>query len=57
MLTKYAIEGHTSKKEHPQPTGAFYLTEDSAKLASAEVICTHFNKCGQDAQDYLDRYY
>ena len=29
----------------------------SARDASAEVICTHFNKCGAEGQKYLDLYY
>lgn len=42
ILKKYAIEGLTDKKTHPKPTGSFYLTKDSARQASVEVICTHF---------------
>ena len=57
MLDKYAVEGHTDKKGHPQPTGHFTLTQDTARLAAAEVVCTHFSKCGKDGQDYLDHYY
>ena len=58
MLNKYAIEGVSGKKEgSPVPTGAFYLTKDQARLASAEVICTHFNKCAAEGQKYLDLYY
>ena len=54
MLTKYAVEGVTDPKlKNPQPTGAFYLTKESAREASKEVLCTHFSKCGADAEKYL----
>ena len=54
MLTKYAVEGVTDPKlKNPQPTGQFYLTKDSAREASKEVLCTHFSKCGADAEKYL----
>ena len=42
MLSNYAVEGMDDKGENPHPNGKFYLTKDSARKASAEVICTHF---------------
>ena len=58
MLKKYAIEGVSGKKvKDPKPTGAFYLTKDTAREAAAEVICTHFKKCGADGEKYLAFYY
>jgi hypothetical protein len=57
MLNKYAVEGHTDKKGHPQPTGHFTLTADTARTAAAEVVCTHFSKCGKDGDDYLSKYF
>jgi hypothetical protein len=43
MLTKYAIEGLEGKEKDPKPSGKFYLTKDSARKASVEVLCTHFS--------------
>ena len=55
MLTKYAVEGVTDPKlKNPKPTGSFYLTKASARTASLEVLCTHFGKCGADAEQYLN---
>ena len=53
MLQKYAIEGIEGKGANPQPTGKFYLTKDSARKASTEVVCTHFAQCGEDAEKFL----
>ena len=33
------------------------MTKDQARLASVEVICTHFKKCGKEGEKYLDLYY
>lgn len=58
MLNKYAIEGVTGKKQKdPVPTKAYYLTKDTARKAAAEVICTHFKKCGAEGEKYLAFYY
>lgn len=58
MLNKYAVEGVTGQKQKDaRPTGAFYLTKEQARRAAAEVICTHFQKCGEAGQKYLDFYY
>jgi hypothetical protein len=58
MINNYAIEGVAGKKEdNPQPTGKFYLTKDSARKASVEVLCTHFAKCGAEGEKYLAFYY
>jgi len=54
LLDNYALEGHTDKDEHPQPTGAFFLTKDTGKKVAAEVVCTHFSKCGGDGQAFLN---
>ena len=55
MLTKYAVEGVTDPKlKNPQPTGSFYLTKAAARNASLEVLCTHFSKCGAEAEKYLN---
>lgn len=58
MIETYAIEGVDGKKEKdPKPTGNFFLTKDTARTAAAEVVCTHFAKCGDDAEKYLAFYY
>ena len=58
MLNKYAIEGIEGKKEKdPRPTGSFYLTKDSARLASKEVLCTHFSLCAAKGEEYLASHY
>ena len=58
MISKYAIEGIQGKKEKdPSPTGAFYLTKETARNASVEVICTHFALCGSKGEDYLKTHY
>ena len=57
ILNTYAIEGVKDQKDHPAPTGSFYLTKDAARKASVEVICTHFKKCGAEGKKYLDLYY
>lgn len=54
LIDNYALEGHTDKKEHPQPTGAFFLTKDTGRKVAAEVLCTHFSKCGGDGQAFMD---
>ena len=58
ILKTYAIEGVTGQKQkNPRPTGQFYLTKETARIAAAEVICTHFNKCGDEGKKFLDFYY
>ena len=58
MIKKYAIEGIDGKKEKdPRPTGSFYLTKDTARKASEEVICTHFALCGAKGTEYLATHY
>ena len=58
MLKKYAIEGIEGKKEKdPRPTGSFYLTKDSARLAAVEVLCTHFALCKEKGEEYLAGHY
>ena len=58
ILNKYAVEGVTGQKEkNPKPTGHFYLTKASARLAALEVICTHFQQCGTKGEEYLNQRY
>ena len=58
MITNYAVEGVDGQKDKdPKPTGKFYLTKDTARKAAAEVVCTHFAKCGDEAEKYLKFYY
>merc|ERR1719223_541505 len=58
MLNKYAVEGVAGKKfKDPRPTGAFYLTKESAMEAAKEVICTHFKKCDAEGEKFLKLYY
>jgi len=55
LLNNYALESHTDKKDKdPQPTGAFFLTKDTGRKVAAEVLCTHFAKCGADGVAYMD---
>ena len=58
MIKNYAIEGGRGQKQKdPAPTGSFYLTKDGARQAAAEVVCTHFKKCGDEAEKFLAFYY
>ena len=57
MIQNYAVEGIDGKKEKdPKPTGSFYLTKEAARRASVEVLCTHFKKCGADAETFLTQF-
>lgn len=55
LIDKYATEGHTGndKDEHPKPDGKFYINRDNALKVAKEVICTHFKKCGAEADAWL----
>ena len=53
MISNYAIEGMDGKGENPQPNGKFYLSKDSARTASVEVLCTHFAQCGAEGEKFL----
>ena len=54
MLTKYAVEGMDDKdKDNVRPSGKFYLTKDSARLAATEVLGTHFSLVGDAAEKFL----
>ena len=53
MISNYAIEGMDGKGENPQPNGKFYLSKDSARKASTEVLCTHFAQCGAEGEKFL----
>ena len=59
MINNYALEGIKDKKDdgHPKPTGHFYLTRDVGRKVAAETICTHFAKCGDAGQAFLDENY
>lgn len=58
MLEKYAVEGVTGQKQKDaSPTGSFYLTKNTARKAAEEVVCTHFKKCGAEAEKFLAFYY
>ena len=58
MIKNYAIEGIDGKKEKdPKPTGRFFLTKDTARKVAAEILCTHFHKCGADGEDFLNWHY
>ena len=58
ILKSYAVEGITGKKEkNPRPNGHYSLSKDTARSAAAEVICTHFKKCGDEGKKWLDFYY
>jgi hypothetical protein len=52
LITNYATEGHDDKK-HPKPNGKFYINRENALKVAKEVICTHFKKCGADADAWL----
>jgi len=41
----------------PAATGQFYLTKAKGRALAAETLCTHFSKCGKDADAYLDDKY
>ena len=60
LIKNWAIEGKTSPKNkveakthHTRPTGHFYLTKNNGRLVAAEILCTHFKKCGADAETFL----
>ena len=57
MLKNYAVEGIADKDEDPKPNGSFYLSKDSARKSSLEVLCTHFAQCGGDGENYLKLHY
>ena len=54
ILTNYATEGvDKDKDDNPVRTHKFYLSKDSAKKAAYEILDTHFEKRGADADAYL----
>lgn len=53
LITKYATEGHNGDKDHPKPNGKFYINRANALTVAKEVICTHFKKCGAEADEWL----
>mmetsp|Transcript_16890 Transcript_16890/g.25983 ORF Transcript_16890/g.25983 Transcript_16890/m.25983 type:complete len:184 (+) Transcript_16890:26-577(+) len=58
LIKNYAVEGIDGKKEKdPKPTGHFYLTKAAGRTVGAEILCTHFNKCGADAEQFLAEHY
>ena len=52
LITKYATEGHDGSK-HPKPTGKFYINRENSLKVAKEVACTHFKKCGAEADTWL----
>lgn len=52
LITNYATEGHDDKK-HPKPNGKFYINRENSLKVAKEVICTHFKKCGAEADSWL----
>mmetsp|Transcript_19635 Transcript_19635/g.30287 ORF Transcript_19635/g.30287 Transcript_19635/m.30287 type:complete len:94 (+) Transcript_19635:290-571(+) len=55
MIKDYAVEGQD--KETGQPNGRFYLSHDKTKAASLEVLATHLNIKGDEANQYLAKYF
>lgn len=63
LIDKYAIEGMTGPAEdgkvaadahHPEPNGKFYITKETGKKVALEILCTHFKKCGDDGEAFLE---
>jgi len=62
LIEKYAVEGKSAVDEgkvaydayHPQPSGKFFLAKETGRTVAKEVLCTHFSKCGEDGETYLD---
>jgi len=52
MLNNYAVEGKDG--ETGLPTGKFWINKDTARTIAGEVACTHYKKCGEDADTWLD---
>ena len=58
MIKNYAVEGIDGKKEKdPKPTGRFFLSKATARRVAGEIVCTHFHKCGGDAEAFLNANY
>ena len=56
LITEFAVEGFDFKEsdpEHPKPNGKFYIDRKKALVVAKEVACTHFQKCGADADAWL----
>jgi len=65
LLANYAFEASTGPSadgktaydaHHPLPSGAFFVSKGQGKKLAAEILCTHYNKCGSDAEDWLDTF-
>mmetsp|Transcript_3337 Transcript_3337/g.5559 ORF Transcript_3337/g.5559 Transcript_3337/m.5559 type:complete len:141 (-) Transcript_3337:133-555(-) len=55
MIEKFSVEGQD--KETGKPNGKFYVDHDKTKEAALEVIGTHLNLKGKDAEDYLKKHF
>ena len=53
LLKNYATEGKKDDKD-PVPDGHYYISKEQGKKLAAEVACTHYKKCGDDATNWLD---
>ena len=62
LIENYAVEAKSPVDEgkvafdayHPQPSGHFFITKETGRKVAKEVLCTHFSKCGEAGETYLD---
>jgi hypothetical protein len=57
VVQNVALEGKNGNKTDAgfgTRTGSLYVTKAQGKTLAAEVACTHYQKCGDDANNWLD---
>ena len=54
MIENYALEQKTKKGD---PSGMFWMDQDAARAAAAEVLETHKGLKDQMLQDYIRTYF
>ena len=55
MIVDYATEAHD--QETGKPNGKFYVDKAKTKQASYEVLATHLNLKGKEAEAHLKKYF
>ena len=53
LIDNYAVEGISKQQE---PTGRFFITKEHGKDVAKEILCTHYQKCGAEAEKWLGEY-